>query len=485
MTQPNDQTASVAVDVANVVPPKKISRWILWLFISVIAASLLSLGLWRWHERGLVVSIFADEAYDLRPGCKVKCGGAEVGKVLSVSLTDNFSTEVRVALHASDAVLAKLACASSKYWIVHPRVSPQAVEGLDAIFTRYLGVLPGEGSPKRRFIALSSPPILEDEEGGIKVELRAADTEGIAPGAPVTFRDLPIGKVLSVRHLSNGNGVEFVAWVSREYAPLVCEKTEWWKTGGAKFSMELTGVSAEIGSLQSLFVGGMALATPPGREAGTCYASVPGSKPKRYDLHAAADDDWLEWQPHITIGSALLRILDGEDGAQPRTYPASLQWKAGKKDGSQQGFVLFTDQGFLGPKDVLVPPADTSEVVLKVNGVVIPWKQEEVSWQNDSLALYRGKIDASPWTKGLLTPKNIVDIAVFTTSAVPTLVDRDHLKEKDGTWTVDAGLPFNRTSWHGAVVVSREDGSVIGILCVDKKDRATVVPWFPPQAGKP
>ncbi len=45
--------------------------------------------------------------------------------------------------------------------------------------------------------------------------------------------------------------------------------------------------------------------------------------------------------------------------------------------------------------------------------------------------------------------------------------------ENDGTWVVEPSIPLN-SSWHGASIVSRRDGFLVGILLFNE-DRGEVV----------
>lgn len=472
-------TQSVELPTAKVEAHKQIAAWKVWLFIGVIASSLLALGIWRRYERGYIITIVFDNAHDLRPGSKIKCGGAEVGKVIDVSLANDLHVEVTAALHAKSDVLARLASASSKFWIVHPVFSAKAVEGLDALVTRYIALQPGEGNMKRRFVGEAIEPVREPGLNSLHVTLRAGQAAGISPGAPLTFRDLAIGNVLSVRQLSNANGVEFIVAVSQEYAPLICEHSKWWRSKGVKFDLLLTGISLQVESLQKLFVGGIALATPGPSEAGRKLTEMHERERPRFELHDEADSDWLSWQPYITVGDGLLKALDQGDAELPRTYPARLDWKSGKKSGSQAGHVFYLSQGLLAPLDILVPPkaGEGAVVTLNVNGHELKWSKDNLIWQTETLALYRTAFDEPAWEGKFRRPRQIEDVAVFGPSGAPVLIDREHMSEKKGFWVVDSGLPFNHQNWHGAAVLARTDGCLIGVLSVDAKDRAKIVAW--------
>ncbi|MEO5957679.1 MAG: hypothetical protein ABIZ49_04445 [Opitutaceae bacterium] len=83
--------------------------------------------------------------------------------------------------------------------------------------------------------------------------------------------------------------------VETPYVELVRTNSRFWNTGGASFKVSLLGAQFKTTSLESLFAGGVAFATPDGELAPV--ASEGGSFP----LYNEADKDWLKWQPRIKI----------------------------------------------------------------------------------------------------------------------------------------------------------------------------------------
>ena len=129
-----------------------------------------------------------------------------------------------------------------------------------------------------------------------------------------------VGTVLSVGLSSDATSVEIRVYVRPPYVHLVRDNSVFWETGGVELGLSLTGgFNLDVGSLRSVLVGGIALATPPqpGGRVGTG---------QRFTLHGSANEDWLEWGPPLPIGGNLL-----PDGIRPpRMLRGMLRWKEGR-----------------------------------------------------------------------------------------------------------------------------------------------------------
>ena len=218
---------------------------------------------------------------------------------------------------------------------------------------RYLAVAPGLGAPQRHFIGLSDPPVIENVEvGDLEVIVQAARRGGLRRGAPVTYRQVPVGAVLSVGLASDGGAVEGRVHIAKAYASLVRERTRFFPVVGIEADVGITGLSLEVESLAALVTGGIALATPPdaGKIVRTGHRFVMDVKPPK---------DWLTWQPMAVIGSFML-----PPGAPvPTPLRARIGWRQGfwiSRAKSRQGWVLQTPIGLLGAAD-LIHADDDSE----------------------------------------------------------------------------------------------------------------------------
>ena len=79
--------------------------------------------------------------------------------------------------------------------------------------------------------------------------------------------------------------------------PLVRANSRFHQTGAFDLDIGLTGVSARLDSLETLFVGGVSLVTP--TRPGTAVESG-----HQFKVEPEFDDDYLEWKPAIDLTQA-------------------------------------------------------------------------------------------------------------------------------------------------------------------------------------
>jgi hypothetical protein len=281
-----------------------------------------------------------------------------------------------------------------------------------------------------------------------------------------------VGTVLSVGLTSDGGAVEARIHVEKAYAQLIRQGTRFWDVGGVEATMGLTGMTLEMESLEALLAGGVALATPP--DAGDVVHTG-----HRFGLESEPPEDWVTWQPLVVIGSDLL-----PPGAPlPAPLRARSGWTKGRwisRQRSRQGWVLQTDEGVLGPADLLRPDDEAEAAVLEVAGDVLPLTVSPV-WETRGLALLDARVSESAWPmarrRAAEAPEDCLAVADPTATPLPLAAPR--LAVADGGWSVDPAVSVDG-SWHGAVVVARDDGYLLGLLLVeDGEARVALVPETP------
>jgi len=67
-------------------------------------------------------------------------------------------------------------------------------------------------------------------------------TGGLRPGAPLTYRGVRIGNVVSSGLASDASAVDVRVYVLPAYRELVCEHSKFWNVSGFKFGAGLTSV---------------------------------------------------------------------------------------------------------------------------------------------------------------------------------------------------------------------------------------------------
>ena len=458
MTAPDTQS-----DLPQAVlrPERRLS----WAWLVPILAMMLAgwLGYRAWLMRGVVITVHLDQGYGLQPGDDVRYRGIAVGHVRSVDLpVDLGGVVVTAALHVQASRLAR---SGTRIWVVRPQLGVTGVAGLETLVgPRYLAMLPGSGPPQRRFFGLSNPPIVDSvEPGDLEIVLEASQRDGVRPGEPVLYREVPVGTVLSVGLTSDGGAVEARVHIRRAYAQLVRPETRFWRVGGFETEVGISGVSVEFESLEALLAGGVALATPP--DTGEVVRTG-----HRFRLETEPEDEWLEWEPLVVIGSSFLP----PGAVMPTPMRAVIGWETGrwiKSERSRRGWVLQTEDGLLGPLDLLQQgdKADRESVVLEVAGRTIPLTSDP-TWTDGRLALVNAEVTKSHWPARLRRSARHPEdcLAVGDSAATPLPLAAARLTPDDRSWVIDPAVSIDE-SWHGACVLARGDGLVVGMVLIEEK----------------
>ena len=445
-----------------------------FVWVLPVAAGLAALLLgWRaWVARGPSVVVEASEGHGIRAGDPLRFRGITVGEVERVRLARDLA-EVVLDVRL-DPAASGLARAGSRFWIVRPMLSVGGARGLETLLgARYVAVLPGPAGaePQERFVALDEPPVPEIlAPGGLEITLSAPSRGGLAPGAPLIYREVRVGSVLSVGLASDATSIEVRAYVRPAYARLVREDTRFWRSGGLAVQLGVRGLNVEVGSLSSLLVGGIALATP--ESAGAQVRTG-----HRFELAAEPDDHWLEWQPALPVGSSLL-----PEASLPPLLRAQKSWTKGRLIGrsqARQGWLVPLEGGLFGPRDLLVPDdgarEGTSELDVAGRSLALT---ERPGWSAHGLARIDAELDPSipRWPaerrRAATAPEDC--LVVSDAASPPMALAAVRLEPRASTWAVDGAIAFP-DGWHGAAVVAREDGRLIGILLLDG-ERARVAP---------
>lgn len=453
--QPPDN--SQELPVAQVVKVRR-RRWV-WLIPSAAIVLALMLVIVFVVKRGTLITITMTHGHGLEPNDVLRCRGIVVGAVERVRLTNDLTTvEVVVRL---DPTARQIARAGSRFWVVRPRVSFLGVAGLETIAgAKYLAVLPGHGPLQTQFIALDQPPVVElVDPGGLEIMLFAKRHRGLGPAAPILYRRVRIGTILSVGLASDAATVEVRAYIDPPYVPLVRTDSRFWLVGGVNLDLGLSGLRVEIESLESILVGGIALATPdpPGPRAGTGY---------RFVLHESSESEWVQWQPRIAIGAPLLP----PGTPRPNMLRLTVSRTKGrfyKRTRRRKGWGLLLKGGLIAPADLLDPADDAT---LEVFGQRLLLTTLELK-PTGALAWlpFSGPPESSAWpserVRRMDQPEDCVVLSDIVTRPIPLAATR--LQPHDPYWAVDPAVSFDPTD-HGAAVVARRDGAVVGVLLVDK-----------------
>ena len=100
-------------------------------------------------------------------------------------------------------------------------------------------------------------------------------------------------------------------------------------------------------------------------------------------------------------------------------------------------------------------------------------------WEERGLMLCPTELDGTePWPSGAMrVPDEPEDCLLVRAGAAPRALARRRLEATATSWRVDAADAFDG-AWHGAAVVARSDGALVGLLLVER-ERGFVAPLTP------
>ena len=122
---------------------------------------------------------------------------------------------------------------------------------------------------QREFTALPEAPEVIGTPEGLALVLSAPRRGSIKPGVPVTYREIPVGKVTGFELGQTADRVLIHILIEPRYAALVRGGSRFWNTSGFGFEFGLIkGATIRTESLETLIQGGIAFATPDGEQMG-------------------------------------------------------------------------------------------------------------------------------------------------------------------------------------------------------------------------
>ena len=433
-----------------------------WVWLIPLAALIFVIVLVIMYviERGTMITLRLSEGHGIKAGDVVRCRGVVVGEVTEARLIDDLrSVELSVRLDADAEAIAR---AGSRFWVVRPMVGLSGIAGLETIAgPRYIAVIPGAGAgddapAQHQFTALPAPPVLEHAHAdGLEVLLVADNRSGLVQGAPVLYRQMPIGKVLSVTLASDATSVEVRVYINPAFTMLVRDNSRFWDISGVRMELGVTGLQVDVETLESLIVGGVALATPdpPGKSVNTGH---------RFRLHAEARDEWLEWRPSLAVGAELLPA-----GVTPPTLLRAITRRTAgifRTTRQSAGWLLPVEGGLLGPVPLLNAGDDPSATI-EVAGQAYRLTERGVE-RRGMVTLLPMAVSTPPWpARRMRLMTTAEDLVLFTDSPAGSLpIASPRVRPiGDGVWQIDAAISLPE-DMQGAAAVARSDGAVVGIL---------------------
>ena len=253
----------------HVQPAGRFSISVVWI-IPLVAALIGGWLVWKSvSEKGPTITIVFKSAEGLEPGkTPIKYRDVEVGKVTDLELSpDRQTVIVTVELRkTADSWLVE----DTRFWVVRPRVVAGSISGLSTLLSGvYIGIDVGQSSKHiHHFRGLDVPPLLTSDRVGKRFVLKAKELGSLDIGAPIYFRHIKVGQVLTYEMDANGAGVTIQAFVESPYDRFVTINTHFWQASGLDVSLDATGIKLNTESLLSMVIGGVAFGPMTGTEEG-------------------------------------------------------------------------------------------------------------------------------------------------------------------------------------------------------------------------
>ena len=249
---------------------QKVKNWSpVWIFPIVTAL----IGAWilfyHYSHQGPEVTLITTNAEGIEAGkTTIKSRSIDVGVVETATLTDDLThVEIKARLNSD---MNKLLHGDSVFWVVKPQVGREGISGLGTLLSgAYIELQPGsKGIQPDSYKLLDAPPLAGPDAKGIRVILDSKKAGQLSPGDPVLFRGYRVGSVETSTFDSQKRTISYQLFINAPNDRLVTSNVRFWKDSGIAVDLTSAGMRVEMGSLTTLFGGGVSFDVPEGVELG-------------------------------------------------------------------------------------------------------------------------------------------------------------------------------------------------------------------------
>ncbi|KQN56802.1 intermembrane transport protein PqiB [Erwinia sp. E602] len=260
MTDNNHATAKV----------DQIKRWSPVWIIPIVTVLI---GAWilfyHFSHQGPLVTLITTNAEGIEGGkTTIKSRSVDVGVVESAVLTDDLHhVEITARLNSG---MEKLLREDSAFWVVKPAIGREGITGLGTLLSgAYIELQPGsKGERAEQYKLLDAPPLAPPDAKGIRITLDSSKAGQLNAGDPVLFRGYRVGSVETSAFDADKRLMTYQLFVAAPYDRLITTNVRFWKDSGIAVDMSANGMRVEMGSLTTLFSGGVSFDVPDGWDRG-------------------------------------------------------------------------------------------------------------------------------------------------------------------------------------------------------------------------
>jgi paraquat-inducible protein B len=348
----------------------------------IIPLVTIAIGAWlAWHtlsQKGPTITITYQTAEGLQAGqSKVRHKEVDIGTVSSVELSRDLShVIVTIEMNAN---AEPLLTDKAQFWVVKPRFFAGSISGLDTLLSgSYIALTSTgpDGAPKRDFVGLEDPPVLQADTPGTNVLLHAPRIGSITTGSPMFFRDMAVGEVLGWDIGDMAENVTIHAFVRKPFDQYIHANSHFWNASGLSIKLGGTGVQVQLESLKAVILGGIAFDAPPSTDGTAADAPSPVKDGHEFPLFASKEDaDSANFGRKVP----LISYFDGSVAGLQAGADVTLH-------GVKIGTVTGVDLQFDGAHDRVFAPVRYTVEPQRISRVPIGPKQDEAAAVADLVA---------------------------------------------------------------------------------------------------
>ena len=242
---------------------------------------------------------------------KIKYRNVQMGLVTEVELTEDYEG---VIAHVKMDLQAKpLLREDTEFWVVTARIGLGNISGLDTLLSgAYIELAPGAGKDgTRQFAALERPPLTPKDSPGLHLQLTSDRATSVSTGDVVLYKGYRVGRVESTEFDSEIRKVRYVIFIDAPFHELVDSSVRFWNYSGVTLHAGADGFKVSAGSLETIMLGGVAFAHPPGIPAGEAVESE--TEFKLYDDYSAILENPFRYGMYFVVrfAQSLKGLLPG------------------------------------------------------------------------------------------------------------------------------------------------------------------------------
>ncbi len=236
--------------------------WILPLIALIVGGWI---GYTSYRDKGQIITIVFDDISGVTAGkTQLIHKGLPLGMVKEYRINYENSTitlQVEIVKEMVPHLYEDL-----QFWIVRPEVTTSRISGLDTLLSgSYIAMKQGTSKKTARiFTGLDSPPPIPEHAISHHIKLTTSTKGSLRTGSPILFKKIKVGEVVGVNFATDQPDINIDIVIYKSHSHLITEKSFFWNTSGVRMTADFKkGIIIDIGSLETILAGGIAVETPP------------------------------------------------------------------------------------------------------------------------------------------------------------------------------------------------------------------------------